>query len=407
MNKKQKRLKKLTSLVIAVTIVFATVFSAFAEEVTPDSHDTSEDVEICDDNISENQYASPNIVPEIVRDISENFLSMSENLTALDALLLSGNSNTYVIVHERAVGYGGFRFSDTGSRAANKGTATGIGVRVYYAPVKRQVSGADIRMLTSENRVLPKEFHELRYSKSKKQAYIKKIIIKSSKGATVKVNGEGTVPVKNCTYISNIVLSDMSMNKELKGLLKKEIQKIRKSGKDIRISANGCKAGGTYGNEEDMFPLVIAVYPAYIGTCNVPGNNWRDVLLYLTGSPFASGGIKKIKTFEIGTKNIKGMYKQTMNVKNGEIKSIKAGVEYIVYDLSFAENSPGDKIKYKAVTLKTSKDNENNPKGLASSGEKYTYIQPWNGVGDVINKVETNGNFFGTIFYDDNLEKYD
>lgn len=399
------RRKKMLSLLLSVAMIFSMSTISFAEEVEAeggadtgffetesvelDAADEAAEFEVLSgDGLSDNTV-TPNVIPELIKDISANILSMSENLTATDCNILSGNDNTYLIVHDRAVGYDCRKFCwILDEKKVDSDKYNTVKIDVYKVPKSHVISADEIEQLTSENSITPDGFQWLS---------IKKVAIKG-KGATVDITGAGIVPLNKSCYISSIKLDTdyKTENKELGALIKAEVKKIKK-GKDVKVSANGFKNGSD--KQEDHYNLTIGVYPAYIGNMYNGYNyfnNWYEVKKSIFGTD--SGiGVEKIYDAWPLTKKSNGVYKQTVKAKDGKITSINTGYE--IYNDS--ETAKVIKAKLK-VTKKPEK-----PLGLVNSGEKYTFVDPKSGQSTEMYKVETNGNFFGTFLYPANPEKDD
>lgn len=422
----RSRTKKMLALLLSAAMVFTMNTFVMAEEVPAEveikSFEKEEGTEVSDhfnvfsDDSQSGNAVSLNFTPDVVKEISENLLSMSANLAGKTGLSFNGKNYTYFIVHTRAVGYEGFKLDYNCSNKYDPDKYTGVYVSVFFAPVGT-VSAADYDYIMREDTDqydLYNIFNETKFN----CALLKSVKIKQGKGATVKINGEGIVPARKSAYISSIVIDAREMeevvgkeavkemNKEIKDHLKGEILKLKK-GKDFKVSANGLKEGSD--KEEDSFKLTIAVYPAYIGTyvydtsidaafSAVFGGedhsfydmDFETVVSSITGS-VSLGSLSNIKSVRIGNKSDSGMCKKFVKIKNGRIKSIKTG---------FTHDD-----KFKSETLKPTKNAEKKHTGLASTGEAYTYFNPKTNLSFEVNKVEADGNFFGTIFYPLNLDE--
>lgn len=201
----------------------------------------SEDATVSGDaTLSDNRALSWNLVDAVVDEIK-------------------GTTNTYFIVQPVAVAY-------KGQKVGSKKHDISKEIKVYYVPASSKISANDV---LSNNAVTGvREISANLASAGVKEATIKKVKIKGSKGATVDMTGAGTVPVNKSTYIASIKLEDKTMNKELGKLIKDQVKTIKKN-KTQKVSANGFVDGKYDAAKGEItgtdVPLTIAVYPVYGG----------------------------------------------------------------------------------------------------------------------------------------------
>ncbi len=431
-KEKRVRIRKILSLLLAIAVAFTMNSTAFAEEILEEAElEQDESAYTLGTTNSEDGIRYPTglgVDPLVIDEISENILSMRENLSEKSVKVISENGWTYVFVHDRAIGYKG-----------KKILPNDIDLRVYFK--KGVVSQDDLQFL--------KHGYINEERKARQLGVITKL--KSSKGATVNIKGEGTVPAKDSTYISGIKLTGRyreyygeyqkeieyhylpkwqlkEIQKALDAYIKEEVKKLKK-GKNFKISANGLIEGSD--NEEDRCELAVAVYPMFVGNCYYKGElqnldfsvvvssiRVADYSTDLSGntvvkyeSPYGNW-VDEITSTSIGDgKHSPDICTDTFKIKNGKINSVKAYYKYEIIIKKYAGNRSDEtktktKTKIKKFTLKPTKNQKKKSTGLASdTGEAITYTDQYNGSKYEVNKVNADGNFFGYILYPSDIPK--
>ena len=405
---KDRRLRKLISLLVAVSMLLSLSNAVFAGE------DTFGEGSLWDDAIvlstGTNSSSSKNCTLDQLMLVSENVFSMSENLTGLRHYVVQGKENTFIIYWRTAVCYCGKKLEMSPTFEGDQLKNT-VAVCVLYREGKESVSqalidrlayvGYDMGINLAGNTVFRKHYvlsvNSISENEGFREAEIDKIKLHNSKGATVDVTGKGILPLKKCTYIKSIKLwDDKKLNKDLKYAMKTAITTIKKN-KNAIVSANGCIDGGAYGDEDDMIPLVVGMYPIFIG----PGTHHiRDMLddIYAAETWWSnttdaeieanknegSGGVFTRKNTKFTGDRISG-YK----LKSITVRPVIKGGKYITLKPGKGMVDAGTECDY--ITM----DGVNHSKKLPF--EDHVYY-----------RVEFTGDFYGILYVPapDNVDHY-
>ncbi len=359
------RTKKMLSLLLAASMVFTMNTFAFAEEIVEDEAAVVEEaaevvaddaaievvdeiaeidsvddvVELTADTPSSNSANSVSVSADIT--LSDNAYDIADDLAEEKQTVIKGTTNTYAIVYDNAVAYDGSKkvVWSGDSKQASKNLP--VDVKVYYYKGTSENGISDNAL--SDNKAIE--------AAGWTEATIKKVKIKSAKGATVGLDRKALYAgTKNCTYIQSIKLEDKTMNKELAGLMKQDIKDLKKD-KSTKVSGNGMIEGS-----DKYAAYIISVFPAYAGN-----------------DPAA----QKV------AKEIAGLYTMTLDMdkvkyKNGAPKKISGTID-----------------GKKKVTLKYSKKPEKKQTGY---GSVITCDKASNTLG-YTSYVEADGNFAGNIYF--------
>ncbi len=401
------RTKCLLSLLLILSMVLSVDVFSFGEEVRgKSSKEYEESVSLTSNGNSDGHYdysVSASVPADLIAEISANFPSMSENLAVKDCLRLDTEGVTYLVMYDRATGYGGapIRWSGFGTGVA-VGRATGVDVDVYYKLRRRgTVSEGDVKFLIDYCDERYGYLHEKSMAELDEHglspAEIKMVKIKDPRGATVRLNGEPVVPLKKGCYVTSIKLKDKDLNRDFNKALKDHLKALKTADKSVRVSANGIREGGSPENEGDRCYLYTAVYPAYLYSNFL--NEWFDVIETITGESTGSPhyhGCGKIRYAYVGSKNYDCMCTQNVKLNGNKVKSVKVCFAIDVH-----------KRLYRwYYTLKPGKGLMNEGEPYHYNGENYENCQYIiNGEPKDLYKVEASGNYFGPVVYDPEMIK--
>ncbi len=189
-----------------------------------------------------------------------------------------------------------------------------------------------------------------------------------------------------------------------------------KNDKQSSRSANGCKVGGTFGNESDMYPLLVSTYPAYAGTDSTGQNNYHGIMKYFDDTPGHSDAtVSGENPFEVCDRfREEHPYWNASCLLSGKwywsLAYFNAGGERGITDKSVKKKDSsikkitgnicdnGNNIRCKKLTLKPNKGSK--ILGLADGGQDAEFIpMDVNKAREKIIKEETNGNLFGIMYF--------
>ena len=305
--------------------------------------------------------------------------TVSENIDKNWIATVSGQTYSFNIVYNMAVGYDGRKLDWSESNKAKSGTAKGIDVSLYYAEGNSQSENA-----VSENGSLNKGWIDITDKIAKNG-----VKIKSINGATVSLDGTGLVPLKKSAYITSIKLDTKSFeDKEVAKAIKKELDAQLKDAKKFITK----EKKDDVVDVDDVPNCVISVYPAFVND----------------GSDASKKLAEEYKNVGISTLNV-GDSKKGLDITSKKVIALDKKDKKLVKSIKGDWEVSG---KVKKVTLKPDKVKSGKaPKynGLfnkdeKAKGAKGEAVKGADGKETGDYTVKASGNFFGYIQFNPNVK---